>query len=53
MFAMAAVLGIVTIMAQQRAGALGFVRVPLLFRIENGVVSTVAYLGKMIWVRLF
>jgi tetratricopeptide (TPR) repeat protein len=41
---------VVTVMAQQEAGALsGLEIVPLKFRIANALVSLAAYMGKMIW----
>jgi Flp pilus assembly protein TadD len=41
---------LVTVMAQQKAGAVSTLGiVPLKLRIANGLVSYVAYMGKMIW----
>jgi Tfp pilus assembly protein PilF len=43
---------VITFLAQQRAGALsGLETVPLTWRIGNGLVSYVSYLGKMVWPR--
>ncbi|MES0397510.1 MAG: tetratricopeptide repeat protein [Syntrophobacteria bacterium] len=41
---------VVTVMAQQEAGAISTLEiVPFKLRIANGLVSVVAYMGKMIW----
>ena len=41
---------LVTVMAQQKAGAVSTLEiVPFKLRIANGLVSYVAYMGKMIW----
>ena len=41
---------VVTVMAQQEAGAISTLEiVPFKLRIANGLVSFVAYMGKMIW----
>jgi Flp pilus assembly protein TadD len=41
---------LVTVMAQQEAGAVSTLKiVPFKLRIANGLVSSVAYMGKMIW----
>jgi Flp pilus assembly protein TadD len=41
---------VVTVMAQQGAGAISTLEiVPFKLRIANGLVSVVAYMGKMIW----
>jgi Tfp pilus assembly protein PilF len=41
---------VVTVMAQQGAGAISTLQiVPFKLRIANGLVSVVAYMGKMIW----
>ena len=50
LFALAAVSCVVTLMVQQRGGAVAeFQAIPLKLRLENALVSYIAYLGKMIW----
>jgi protein O-mannosyl-transferase len=50
LFALAAASSIVTLVAQQRGGAVaGLSRVPLDLRLENAMVSYVTYIFKMFW----
>jgi tetratricopeptide (TPR) repeat protein len=50
LIALSALSSVLTFVAQQRGGAVAeLTRVPLLLRLENAVVSYVAYLAKMIW----
>jgi len=50
LFLMSLVSCVVTVMAQQEAGAISSLEiVPFKFRIANALVSFVAYMGKMIW----
>jgi protein O-mannosyl-transferase len=50
LFGVAFLAGVVTFVAQQRGGAVaGLTKLSLGFRIENALVSYVAYIGKMFW----
>ena len=50
LFAVALLSGVVTFIAQQRGGAVaGLTKLSFGFRIENALVSYVAYIGKMFW----
>jgi tetratricopeptide (TPR) repeat protein len=49
-FAMAAGSSLITFVVQQRGGAVrGLDALPLALRVENALVTTVAYAGKMLW----
>jgi protein O-mannosyl-transferase len=50
LFSLAAASSIVTLVVQQRGGAVtGLTVLPLSFRIENALVSYVAYISKTVW----
>jgi Flp pilus assembly protein TadD len=50
LFLMSVLSCLVTVIAQQKAGAVSTLEVvPLKLRIANGLVSFVAYMGKMVW----
>ena len=49
LFAMSLAVGMLTIIGQRDTGALALVEVPLSARLANATVSTMAYLGKMMW----
>jgi len=50
LFALAAISSVVTLIAQQRGGALGSVDLyPIKIRVANAFISYVSYMGKMIW----
>ena len=50
LFALVALSSVVTFIAQQRGGAMPSIHaVPLGSRIENALVSYIAYIGKMLW----
>ena len=50
LFVMSLLSSLVTVIAQQKAGAVSTLEiVPFKLRIANGLVSFVAYMGKMIW----
>jgi tetratricopeptide (TPR) repeat protein len=50
LLAMSAILGVLTVIAQQSGGAIGTLdKVPLDHRIANAFVSYVKYIGKLVW----
>ena len=50
LFALAAASSVVTLIVQQGGGAVAELRsIPLSLRLENALVSYVAYIGKMLW----
>lgn len=50
LFAAAGIAGLLTMAAQQKAGAIGLIETfPLLARIENAFVAYILYIGKMFW----
>jgi Tfp pilus assembly protein PilF len=52
LFALTALSCVITFLAQRRGGAVGSLeRFPFSLRVENALVSYVAYLGKMLWPR--
>lgn len=49
LFAMWAGVGLLTVMGQNRSGALSLLNAALRLRIENAIVNTMTYLQKMLW----
>jgi tetratricopeptide (TPR) repeat protein len=50
LFVLAIILSVITVLAQKSAGAVNSLNVlPLQARIDNALVSYLAYLGKMVW----
>jgi tetratricopeptide (TPR) repeat protein len=50
LFALAAASSVVTVNVQRRGGAVGNLAVyPLVLRVENAIISYVAYIAKMVW----
>lgn len=50
LLAMAAVTGAITVLAQRATGAMsGLEAIPVGLRVENALVSYVAYIGQMVW----